>query len=344
MYYRTFKNSTVLIVVLTVASLSSIGRAVELKRPSLVSARLQISTRLKLSRQNAVSKAENSKRLLEAVQQQDVAAVQALLAKGASANSIDERKRSALMLAVSHANIEIARMLIRQKANINYCTAAGIDALNVAIIEGGVCWTDSSGPDETAFIRIAKWLVDQGADIRSVRRSEPNLLILSYYSLKHWAELCEYLVQHGATTTGKDEAGQSILNYAVRSGTEKLIGLLLKQNVSRQEKNRLLLYALAGRPERYYNVAVEPGFRPKKETVRALLEGGADPNICDRNGYSALQLSVYNQDYATLMLLLAAGANVNYKRPVDGTTALSTAQWRNADDLAQLLIDAGAKE
>jgi ankyrin repeat protein len=70
------------------------------------------------------------------------------------------------------------------------------------------------------------------------------------------------------------------------------------------------------------------------------VAAGANVNV-SQNGESLLMKVVGSGDLLTAEMLLAAGADVNY-RSDDGRTALDLARARNNRDLEMLLIHAGA--
>ena len=90
--------------------------------------------------------------------------------------------------------------------------------------------------------------------------------------------------------------------------------------------------------------------------VQALLEGGANPNLKDRKGYTPLHYAANSCALESIHLLLAAGADINAisKR---GETPLAIAETRtplakftvppSAEDYAEtaaLLRQAGARK
>jgi ankyrin repeat protein len=80
----------------------------------------------------------------------------------------------------------------------------------------------------------------------------------------------------------------------------------------------------------------EPEGVDRTEVVRLLLQAGADPNLRDKAGYTALILC--KTDTAAALLLLKAGANPN-ARTLEGVTALSNTY---SDEMEELLLKYGA--
>ena len=78
------------------------------------------------------------------------------------------------------------------------------------------------------------------------------------------------------------------------------------------------------------------------ETVRELIQQGADINQRDHNGRTALMFAVMNMHYETMKVLLEDGADVQ-TRSTDGGTALMAAAGMAGDlRMVQALLDRGA--
>ncbi|KAL6895758.1 hypothetical protein HDV57DRAFT_506989 [Trichoderma longibrachiatum] len=78
-----------------------------------------------------------------------------------------------------------------------------------------------------------------------------------------------------------------------------------------------------------------------QSTVRQLLQMGAFIDARDRNGNTALLLSLFHGHEAIAELLIEAGANIN-ARESDGQTALLIAVRFEHEDLVRILIDKGS--
>lgn len=77
------------------------------------------------------------------------------------------------------------------------------------------------------------------------------------------------------------------------------------------------------------------------ESVKELINQGADINLKDDNGRTALMFAVVNRHYETMKLLLEHGADVN-ARSKQGGTALMGAAMDGELSMVQALLDNGA--
>ena len=80
------------------------------------------------------------------------------------------------------------------------------------------------------------------------------------------------------------------------------------------------------------------------KTVRKMLEQGADPNVQDNSGYTALMYACRNGEPEMIQMLLDAKADL-YVQDNSGETALTTAcsNPRGNRDVITALITAGAE-
>jgi ankyrin repeat protein len=80
-----------------------------------------------------------------------------------------------------------------------------------------------------------------------------------------------------------------------------------------------------------------------KQTVRSLLDAGADLEAKDQKGWTALMYAVDHLYEEKVAVLLEAGANVNAAGR-NGETALTiAARYRGNQEIARLLKRAGAR-
>lgn len=149
------------------------------------------------------------------------------------------------------------------------------------------------------------------------------------------------LLEKNASLAAKDDRGRTPLHIAACCGREAIVSLLLESgaNIDPEDNfGRTPLYLAA---ENNQDVMM----------VLLLLKHGANINhVGGRDDASLLQLAVARGLYSTAKLLLKVGANVNYRNPSTGYTALHMVTWSTrsnrlspvARSLARLLLDYGA--
>ena len=80
----------------------------------------------------------------------------------------------------------------------------------------------------------------------------------------------------------------------------------------------------------------------RDDVIPALLQAGADPATQDPRGYTALILASYNGRAAATRILLDHGAAVDAPDRARGNTALHGVAFKGYDEIAEMLIAAGA--
>ncbi|WP_319481311.1 ankyrin repeat domain-containing protein [uncultured Draconibacterium sp.] len=129
--------------------------------------------------------------------------VQNALNKGFDPNTIDENKRTALMLAAYNGNTEIVKLLIHQGANVNSSDEINRTALMYA----------STGP----FVNTVLTLLEAGAEPNLIEKEE-NWTAAMMASAEGQLEVLKTLVTYGADLDMVDIDGESSLDFANSNG------------------------------------------------------------------------------------------------------------------------------
>jgi uncharacterized protein len=308
--------------------------------------------------------------LMTAARSGSMAAVRTLLARGADVNARErQRGQTALMWAVSERHADVARVLVEAGADIHAKTEGGFTPLLFAAREGDV--------------DTARLLVGRGADVNQVAADGASVLLvatvrghaeLAIFLLQQGADPnasgTGYTPLHWAAG-----AWESLMthDYSIESGEWSRLGGVVE---GRTELIKALLHRgadpnapLTRNPPRFghsffgilgggglsggtpFFVAAMAG---DAEMMQLLLAGGADPGRPTRDGTTPLMVAAgmatveeetripQVRRIDALRLLLALGADINAANGA-GNTALHATAYLGFDEVAQFLVDSGAR-
>lgn len=146
------------------------------------------------------------------------------------------------------------------------------------------------------------------------------------------SELLRRLIEAGADVNAKNKEGLTALHKAASSDKIELVRVLLQSGAdvnARTSRNITPLMA-----------AAEKG---NASIIQVLIkEGGADPNIKDKDGWTALMFAVSGKWDESIKILIELGADVNTKEQISGRTALIAASGTRSSYIVEALIRAGA--
>lgn len=126
-----------------------------------------------------------------------------------SINTLNESKSSPLILACYRGNIEVAKFLIQNVKDINYCSDMGT-ALMAATYKNQT--------------ELVTFLLENNANPNTTDSNGTTALLLAV-QFKN-LELVKLLLKFKADKTIKDNKGKTAFEYAVFSGNELIINLL----------------------------------------------------------------------------------------------------------------------
>jgi ankyrin repeat protein len=233
--------------------------------------------------------ADGTTALHRAAYEDDVTLARALIAAGADSNAVNDYGSFPLGEAASIGNPEMIDLLLEAGADPELANADGQTALMIVA--------------RTNKVEAAELLIDAGAD---VNRAET------------WR-------------------GQTPLMWAAAQGQPEMIRLLMKAGAEPDVRSAYNDW------ERQVSAESRRMYRPTgaltpllfaaregcTECVRALLEGGANPDFTDAKNVTPLFMAIDNAHLDTAKVLIEAGANVN-KWDWWGRTALFAAVDQNA--------------
>jgi ankyrin repeat protein len=148
------------------------------------------------------------------------------------------------------------------------------------------------------------------------------------------SEAMKLLLEAGAASASATD-GRTLLMTAAASGVPSIVEDVLKSHpvVNAQDKNgRTALMESVSQ----YHYGHESSEIDRAEVVRLLLQAGADPNITDEEGNTALIDAAWDAD--AVLLLIRAGANLNAQSKKGYTPLINCAE----PEVARVLLAHGA--
>jgi ankyrin repeat protein len=302
-------------------------------------------------------------RLLDALVKGDRNAVRALLKNHVDVNAAQPDGSTALMLAAERQDVEIADLLIRARANLNAANDYGATALSVTSATGNVAvirllldaHADPNAPllsGETPLMTAidngnrdaASLLLEHGADVNA-REKNGGQTALMWAAANRSPELVRLLVDRGADPRARSTRGFTPLLFAAQQGDVESGRLLLQAGADVNEgsgndrKTALMVAAASG----------------NREFSVLLLEKGANPDLMDEGGCTALHYAASDGNGADMVrALLAHGAHPNPRTTRDareyvyagvnltGATPLFLAASRGNVETVRALLAGGA--
>jgi ankyrin repeat protein len=283
--------------------------------------------------------------LVDAVRQQDVAAVRALLKSGADVNRQEGDGATALHWAANVDSTELVRLLLDAGAAPAAANDLGVTPLHLAAANGNVAIltlllgkranpnavtaaavTPLMEASRSGRVEAVRLLLAHGADV-DARESSRRQTALMWAVSRQYPEIVKALLENGADVRARTEARPItvMLDRGPRRAVKTSMAdahqiqaggstpLLLAAQVGCVECTRLLLARGADVNDAAADgksALVMAAFSGQTEVARHLLSAGADPNAAGA-GYTALHAAALRGDLALVRALLAAGANPN---------------------------------
>jgi len=247
--------------------------------------------------------------------------------------------RTPLIDSIERLDFVLVRLLIRKGANING-RVNGITPLIVAII--------------TYSNEIVRLLLEAGADPNGRDDVEDTPLLIATRS--GYNTMVSLLLQYGADPDVQDEDGKTPLMYAIDHNKVYMVRTLIDAHASLTLKN-ILLYAAKKVTDGDVDVSIldmivragvnldmqdrdgstalmmVSAIKDDPLPTIILLDHGANPNIRDNGGYTALMIAAHAGNIDTCKALIAHGADTSVTSR-DGQTAYTLT---NRDDIKNLI-------
>jgi ankyrin repeat protein len=234
--------------------------------------------------------------------------------------SIDAEGNTPLLVAMkSNAAIDIIRIILDRRANVNAQNKEGESALHLAV--------RNNQSD------IGTLLLDSGADIFLVNARGETPLFLTFYaraeSQRGPREIRMFMLTP-AVMSARDSLGNTVLHYATQWRIDSVIPVVIERGANTEAVNisgetPLFIAAKANAPS----------------TVRALLQAGASLTVRDSLGNTALHTAVRSNAPQAVETLLDSRINIDAYN-LYGQTPLHDAVRLGLYDTQSILVRRGA--
>ena len=290
--------------------------------------------------QSGSSSTGPDRRLVDAVQQRDFETARGLLAGGGGVNVPQGDGATALAWAAHWDEVDLASKLIAAGADVGAANDLGVTPLMLAAANGSLPLVElllaaGAAPDaarprgDTALMFAA-----QAGSLEVVRRlaaagANPNARTAGGHTALMWAAaeahagVAQALIDHGAALV---DARTAATPFVPRRRRPRRGPILLREGEAAnpaefpRDGETDPPRTAGGFTPLLYAVLAGDG-----ETVRVLLDAGADVNDASPDGVSALMLALTKRHEELALLLLDRGADPNYDRRDAARTARARA-------------------
>ncbi|ALA62383.1 ankyrin repeat family protein [Turkeypox virus] len=210
----------------------------------------------------------------------------------------------------NNCDSEIVKLFIEKGVSINIKDDLGRTPLHCSV--------------NTGRYDITSLLIDLGANINAV----DSILgtPLHYSIINNDLQVTKLLLDRGADTNIYNNHIDTVLNIAVSYKDKYLIGLLLEKGAD---------IRLKGKEDPVIHRALDT---KDQDIILQVLNCGADINAKNRSGNTALYIAVSNSRIDTVKTLLENGADPNIKNDIYNNTPLHLSMMLNKIEITELLL------
>jgi ankyrin repeat protein len=240
-------------------------------------------------------------RLIDAVKAGDRATIRALVKNPAELTAVEADGTTSLHWAVRADDIETVRLLLAAGADVNAATRHGVTPLSLAAVNGSATVTGA--------------LLKAGANPNAVLIEGETILMTAARTGN--ADVLTLLVGAGADVHAREGwFGETALMWAAAENHPAAVRVLVEHGADSNARSTLLTV-----PRRRSGQSVLPlgswtplMYAARQNAVdasRTLAELGANLNLTDPDGATALVLAIINANYDTAAVLVEKGADPN---------------------------------
>lgn len=264
--------------------------------------------------------------IVSAARSQDKATLRTLVGQHVDVNAAEPDGTTALHWAAHWNDAESIDLLLHAGANVRAANRYGATPLSEAAASGSAA--------------VVEKLLKAGADPDTVASTQGETVLMAAARVGNVAAV-KALLEHGAYADARENfRGQTALMWAAAEGHADVIKLLIEHGadptVRSSDRDTTPPKLEAGTPaapiSRGGLAALHFAARQGQiDAAKALLDGKADINEKDSDGYTALVLAILNYHYDFAQVLIDRGADLNVANK-DGRAALYTAiESKDAD-------------
>ena len=254
----------------------------------------------------ALSAGETDTRLIEAVKSGNVEAVRALAKNRALVNTPEADGTTALELAVRSDDPVMVQTLLGAGADPKAFNRYAVTPLELAATNGNAA--------------IAAALLKAGADASFVKPGGETLLMAAARTGN--AEIVKLLLERGGADVNARESsyGETALMWAAAENRAAAAKLLIGRGADVNARSKKMEYdkdrfglegVITVLPHGSWTPLMYAARQGSLAAARVLAESGANLNLTDPDGTSALIVAIINGHFDTAALLLAKGADPN---------------------------------
>ncbi len=253
--------------------------------------------------------------------------------------------------AVYSGNVDETRRLLAAGADPSTANVFGATPMMLAAQRG-----------DAGLIRL---LLDAGADVESANSEGQTALMV--VARTGAVEAAQLLLKRGADVHAREQwGGQTALMWAAAQSQPGMIRLLTKAGARVDERSTVRDWqrrvTAEGRPKDMYRGGLTPLLFAAREgcidCIDALLDAGADINLDDPDGTTALIMALLNRHWDAAKFLVEAGADVNLwdlygqtplyvavdqnTLPIGRRVEIPSMDHAGGEDIVRMLLERGA--
>jgi ankyrin repeat protein len=149
-------------------------------------------------------------------------------------------------------------------------------------------------------LRVARFLIDAGADVNVKDRTEQSAYLISTAEVGDDPRLLNLTIENGARINAKDSFNGTALIRAADRGYPRIVRRLLREDIAIDHVNQLGWTAL------HEAIILGDGSGRYQRVVRLLVNGGADVSLRSRTDGLLPVQHAQNRGYTQIVRLLQA--------------------------------------